>query len=120
MSAVDIVTELVGMPLTADLARYGYRVGDRREVFGKDVYIIGRSYTQMEDYPEYCIDRVGSIRAIRSGSYVKTVRISQSGHELVNLKREGKTFTESRRNLVEKVFGKSIDEGDLKSEISLS
>lgn len=96
--------------ITEDMRRDGVRPGDI--VDGK--VVIWKNYRQIEEFPNYAVNKSGNVREIFTKKYLRIVRVSARGGLMLNLRKDGKTYTRAAQALVEKTFGDVPETENLK------
>lgn len=67
-----------------------------------------RGFVACTDFPDYMVNKYGTVKYIPTGKFCLLVRLSKTGEALINLRRDGKTFVRSAQELRDKEFSKEI------------
>lgn len=86
--------------ITEDMRRDGVKVGDILD--GK--VVIWKNYRLIEEFPNYAVNKSCNVREIFTKKYLRVVRVSQRGGLMLNLRKDGKTYTRAAQALMEKAF----------------
>lgn len=90
--------------ITEDMRRDGVRPGDILD--GR--VVIWKNYRQIEEFPNYAVNKSGNVREIFTKKYVRVVRVSARGGLMINLRKDKKIYTRATQALVEKTFGEPM------------
>ena len=68
-----------------------------------------RGFRVIPDFPDYMVNNQATVLHISSGKYCMLVRVSKQGGAMINLRRDGKTFTRAAQDLRKAAFGEQYD-----------
>jgi hypothetical protein len=66
-------------------------------------------YRVVKDFPDYMVNNQASVRHIPSLRYCMLVRVSKTGGAMINLRKDGKTYTKAAQEIRDAAFNVSGD-----------
>lgn len=61
-------------------------------------------YRLVDEFPDYMVNNQATVRHIQTQRYCMLVRVSKTGGAMINLRKDGKTFTRAAQELRDKAF----------------
>lgn len=65
-------------------------------------------YRQVEGFPDYAVSNDGKVRNLATGAYSRVVRVSKRGGHIINLIKDGKTYSRAIEQLQLDAFGEEF------------
>lgn len=68
---------------------------------------LARGYRTIPGFSDYMVNSQCTVRHIQTGRYCMLVRVSKQGGAMINLRKDGKTYTRAAQDLKKEAFGES-------------